>query len=65
MKPNKEMNLPFIPVTPAGTACMWLAAETEKQAWANLLKDAAHMPYAGVAGFRERGYTVVKATETA
>lgn len=48
----------FVPVTPGGTYCFWLAAPTEKEAWARLLKDAAHMPYRGVEGFRRRGYTV-------
>ena len=49
----------YIPVTPAGTACTWLASETEDEAWEELLKDAAHMPYDGKQGFIERGYTVV------
>lgn len=48
----------FVPVTPAGTPCTWLAAPTEEEAWGKLLKDAAHMPYRGVAGFKQRGYTV-------
>lgn len=51
----------YIPVTPAGTPCDWLEADTEEQAWQNLLRDAAHMPYRGVAGFKQRGYTVAKA----
>lgn len=50
----------FIPVTPAGTACMWLAAGTEEKAWANLLREAAHMPYRGIAGFKKRGYTIAE-----
>ena len=49
----------YIPVTPAGTACTWLASETEDEAWEELLKDAAHMPYDVKQGFIERGYTVV------
>ena len=52
------MTKKFVPVTPGGTLCMWLAAKTPTAAWANLLEDAAHMPYHGVAGFMKRGYTV-------
>jgi hypothetical protein len=48
----------WIPETPAGTVLDWLVAETEEQAWQNLLEDAADMPYNGVAGFRARGYQV-------
>lgn len=48
----------FVPVTPGGTACVWLASPTEEEAWAKLLKDAAHMPYKTVEGFKARGYTV-------
>lgn len=48
----------FVPVTPGGTPCGWLASNTEAQAWAKLLKDAAHMPYRGVDGFKKRGYMV-------
>lgn len=48
----------WIPRTPAGTDCMWLSSRTEAEAWANLLRDAAHMPYDGKRGFIARGYTV-------
>lgn len=58
----------FIPVTPAGTPVIWSAgsrgpgklnaAQTEDEAWANLLADAAHMPYRNKADLIERGYTV-------
>ncbi len=48
----------YCPVTPAGTLCTWLSASTPEQAWANLLVDAAHMPYCGNEGFKQRGYTV-------
>jgi hypothetical protein len=48
----------WIPSTPAGTLLPWLEAPTEAKAWANLLKDAAHMPYRGIEGFKRRGYTV-------
>lgn len=48
----------YVPVTPAGTAVMHIKAKTEDQAWSNLLKDAAHMPYKTVANFKKRGYTV-------
>ena len=48
----------FVPCTPAGTPCVDIAAKTEAQAWKNLLKAAAHMPYKGIEGFKKRGYTV-------
>ena len=48
----------FVPVTPGGTPCTWLAAETKQQAIENLLKDAAHMPYKTWEKFQERGYTI-------
>lgn len=48
----------FMPSTPAGTVLSHLKAPTEQQAWENLLKDAAHMPYRGIEGFKRRGYTV-------
>lgn len=48
----------FVPVTPAGSVLAHLEADTEEQAWDNLLRDAAHMPYDGKAGFNARGYTV-------
>jgi hypothetical protein len=48
----------YVPVTPGGTYCFWMASKTEDQAWARLLIDAAHMPYKGKAGFQRIGYTV-------
>lgn len=53
-----EMDSPWIPSTPGGTACTWLAAETEDKAWENLLRDAQHMPYKTKENFIKRGYTV-------
>lgn len=50
----------YIPVTPGGTPCTWLASNTEKKAIQKLLKDAAYMPYQGWEGFKERGYTIEK-----
>jgi hypothetical protein len=50
----------YIPRTLGGTDCDWLESKTEAEAWAKLLKDAAHMPYRGVEGFKHRGYTVNK-----
>ena len=50
----------FVPVTPGGTPCTWLASETESRAWEKLLEDASHMPYNGITGFKARGYTVQK-----
>lgn len=54
------MKILFVPVTPGGTVCTWLAAESEQQAIDNLLKDAAHMPYKTWANFQKRGYTIEK-----
>ena len=48
----------FVPCTPAGTPLTFLEAATEAKAWANLLRDAVHMPYNGIEGFKKRGYTV-------
>lgn len=48
----------WVPITPGGTPCTWLASSTEAEAWQALLKDAAGMPYNGIAGFKQRGYTV-------
>jgi hypothetical protein len=49
----------YIPETPGGTVLAHLEAKTEEKAWANLLRDAAHMPYKGVTGFQKRGYKVL------
>jgi hypothetical protein len=54
----------YVPVTPGGTPCTWLASTTEKKAIKKLLKDAAHMPYDGWAGFQARGYTIETYEET-
>lgn len=60
------MALPtYYPETPGGTVLMHLGADTEEQAWKNLLKDAAHMPYQGIEGFKERGYKVLPWTPVA
>lgn len=56
---NKHITF-YVPYTPAGSACNWLAAETEQEAWKNLMADAAHMPYKTQADFEKRGYTVQK-----
>lgn len=53
----------YVPMTPGGTLCMWLAAKTEDKAWEKLLEDAAHMPYKGKEGFKQRGYKVVTVKE--
>lgn len=58
MNMNAQYQKGYVPVTPGGTFCFWLASRTEDEAWAKLLKDAAHMPYRGVAGFKHRGYSV-------
>ena len=48
----------YVPITPGGTFCFWLASKTEDEAWENLLRDAAHMPYRSKRSFMRRGYTV-------
>ncbi len=48
----------YVPCTPAGTPCTWIADITEEKAWANLMLDASHMPYTGIDAFKARGYTV-------
>ena len=45
----------FVPITPGGSACAWLEAETEEEAWKKLLKDAAHMPYKTKENFVKSG----------
>jgi len=50
----------YVPITPGGTVCEWIAANTEKEAWDNLLRAAAHMPYGTKENFIKRGYTVEK-----
>ena len=50
----------YVPVTPGGTYCFWLASKTEAEAWKKLLKDASHMPYKGKEDFIKRGYTIEK-----
>lgn len=50
----------WMPRTPAGTALMDLAANTEMGAWANLRFATAHMPYKTVDDLKERGYLVEK-----
>lgn len=52
----------WVPVTPGGTPCSWLESRTEAEAWARLMKDAAHMPYKDKDAFIKRGYTVEKWT---
>lgn len=48
----------YVPITPGGTICIWLASKTEEAAWRKLLEDAAHMPYKTKENFIKRGYTV-------
>jgi hypothetical protein len=56
--PRQAPDYQYVPVTPGGTACVWLASPTEDEAWAKLLIDAQHMPYKTKEGFVKRGYTV-------
>lgn len=50
----------YIPVIPGGMLCTWLAADTEEEAWANLLRDP-EMPYKGKAEAQERGCKIFEA----
>jgi hypothetical protein len=50
----------YVPVTPGGTPCLWLRSKTEAEAWAKLLRDAVHMPYDGIEGFKAHGYVVMR-----
>jgi len=52
------MSKKFVPITPGGTVCDWLACDTEEDAWEELLSAASHMPYDGKEGFIKRGYEV-------
>jgi hypothetical protein len=53
----------YVPVTPGGTACLWLESDTEEEAWRKLLIDAAHMPHKTKENFIKRGYTVKRIEE--
>ena len=53
-----EKSVLFIPITPAGTPLLHIGAKTETKAWANLLREAAHMPYKTIENFKIRGYTM-------
>lgn len=63
MHPSRQRKVIYVPVTPAGTYVMHLHSDTEDEAIAKLLKDAAHMPYKGWEGFQNRGYTISKLEE--
>ena len=52
----------WIPTTPGGTECFWLARLTEREAWEALMEDAKHMPYRNRSDFEKRGYRVDKWT---
>lgn len=47
----------FFPITPAGTVLATLKANTEEQAWANLLRDVGEL-YPSREELERRGYTV-------
>lgn len=49
----------FVPFTPAGSMLAHLEADSEEQAWDNLMEDAAHMPYPDKDAFINRGYEVL------
>lgn len=44
---------------------MWIRARTREKAIANLLKDAAHMPYGTWENFEKRGYIIEEWEENA
>lgn len=48
----------YVPITPGGTPCIWLASESEDEAWEKLLIEGAHMPYKTKENFQKRGYVV-------
>jgi hypothetical protein len=59
MRLRVKSGLPlWVPVTPAGSPLVHIAAATEDQAWENLMLDAVRMPYDDLQAFKERGYTV-------
>ena len=48
----------WVASTPGMTYLAETESHTEAGAWKKLLKVATHMPYRGIEGFKERGYTV-------
>lgn len=53
------MGSKYIPMTPAGTFCTWLEADTREGAIENLLRDVAGM-YERWSDLRKRGYSIEK-----
>lgn len=54
----------YIPITPMNTRLLWLAADTEEEAWKNLEGSGGRLPYPPTKEqFIERGYTVELLTE--
>ena len=53
----------YVPVTPAGSLCMWLLSSSIDEAWEKLLEDAKHMPYKDKDAFIARRYNVVEVEE--
>jgi hypothetical protein len=49
----------FIPETPGGTLLVHLEADSEEEAWANLVEDAAFMRYGSRKIMYARGYRVI------
>lgn len=69
--PTDPKNVWWVPVTPAGTALMYGAANrmgkvnmarTREKAKRNLMEDAQHMPYRTWKDFVNRGYTIERWT---
>lgn len=50
----------YVPCTPAGSPLTHIEADTEEQAWKNLMQEASHMPYVTKKDFIKRGYTIEK-----
>lgn len=58
-----ERKVVYVPITPGGTPCGWLSADTEDKAWRNLIADIVHMPYQNKDHLTYRGYTVEQFVE--
>lgn len=40
-----------VPITPTGIPCLWLKADSESEAWANLTQDSQHEHISKTCGF--------------
>ena len=53
----------WIPETPGGSLLMHLEADSEEEAWANLVDDAPHVRYGSRSILYARGYRVIQLEE--